>query len=111
MVIKRIAPLSAARVAGVIYAMVGLALVLLIWFVSMAGLNYSGMRNSPFLPFAPNLIVAGGAAAVIVLPIFYGAFSFVTALIGAWLYNVAAGLVGGIRVDVVTNDPPGTAPE
>jgi hypothetical protein len=39
-------------------------------------------------------------AAVVVFPIFYGLIGFITTLIGAWLYNVLSGPVGGIQLDV-----------
>ena len=41
-----------------------------------------------------------GVGAVIVFPILYGLMGFVATLIAAWLYNVAAGVVGGVEVDV-----------
>ena len=41
-----------------------------------------------------------GVGAIIILPIFYGGLGFVMTLIGAWIYNVLAGLVGGIELDV-----------
>jgi hypothetical protein len=41
-----------------------------------------------------------GLAAVVVVPIIYGAFGFVGGLIGAVIYNVVAGIAGGIEVDV-----------
>ena len=41
-----------------------------------------------------------GIGAIIALPIFYGLLGFVVFAIGAWLYNLAAGFVGGIRIDV-----------
>ena len=100
MVIKRIAPLSAAKVAGLIYALIGLPFAVLVWVISMVGLNYSGLSASPFLPFAPGYVVAGGAVAVIVLPIVYGFFCFVMTLICAWLYNLVAGFVGGVSIEV-----------
>ena len=100
MVIKRIAPLSAAKVAGLIYALIGLPFAVLVWVISMVGLNYSGLSASPFLPFAPGYVVAGGAVAVIVLPIVYGFFCFVMTLIGAWLYNLVAGFVGVVSIEV-----------
>ena len=40
-----------------------------------------------------------GVGAIILLPIFYGFFGFVGTLIMAALFNVAAGMVGGIEVD------------
>ena len=33
-------------------------------------------------------------------PVLYGGVGFVATLIGAWLYNVVAGLVGGIEMDL-----------
>jgi low affinity Fe/Cu permease len=73
-VIRRVAPLSAARIAGLIYTLLGLPFALLVWIVSLVGLNDSGLRNSPFLPFSPAYVVTGGAVAVIVLPLLYGFF-------------------------------------
>lgn len=106
MVIKRIAPVSAAKVAGLIYALIGLPFALLVWIISLVGLSYSGLRLSPFLPFSPTIVVEGGAVAVIILPILYGFFCFVMTLIGAWLYNIVAGFAGGVRVDVQMDASP-----
>jgi hypothetical protein len=41
-----------------------------------------------------------GVAAIVVFPIFYGVLGFVFTLFAAWLYNFAAGFVGGIELDV-----------
>jgi hypothetical protein len=109
MVIKRVAPLSAAKIAGLIYALIGLPFALLVWVISLVGLNYSGLSNSPFLPFAPAYVVAGGAVAVIILPLFYGSFCFIMTLIGAWLYNLVAGFVGGVQVEIELDAPPEVA--
>lgn len=52
---------------------------------------------------APGLAGFGpaiGVAAVIFFPILYGGLGFVTTLIAAWLYNLAAGIVGGVELDV-----------
>jgi hypothetical protein len=100
MLLRRIEPLSAAKIAGLIYALVGLPFAIVIWVVSLVGLNSSGLSGSPFLPIAPGYIVAGGAVAVIVLPIMYGCFCFVTTFIGVALYNLIARFTGGIRLEV-----------
>jgi hypothetical protein len=36
----------------------------------------------------------------VALPILYGGMGFVMTLIGAWLYNILAGFVGGIEMDL-----------
>jgi hypothetical protein len=100
MVIKRVAPVSAAKVAGLIYTLLGLPFALLVWIISLVGLNYSGMSNSPFLPFSPAYVVEGGAIAVIILPLVYGFFCFLMTLVGAWLYNLIAGFMGGVSVEL-----------
>ncbi|MEK6374241.1 MAG: hypothetical protein AABO58_16260 [Acidobacteriota bacterium] len=41
-----------------------------------------------------------GAAAVVALPIFYGILGFIMTLIMAALYNLVAGWVGGVELDV-----------
>jgi hypothetical protein len=52
-----------------------------------------------------SLIGAGagvfvGVGAIVVIPLLYGGLAFIATLIAVWLYNVAAGMVGGIEVDV-----------
>jgi hypothetical protein len=89
MVIKRVEPVSAAKIAGVLYALMGLLLALLFAAIgSMAG----GLAQS-YLPFA-----GVGVAAIIILPIVYGCIGFVMTLIMAALYNLVAGWVGGLEI-------------
>ena len=37
---------------------------------------------------------------LIVLPALYGSLGFLVAVIAAWLYNLAAGAIGGIELEV-----------
>jgi hypothetical protein len=41
-----------------------------------------------------------GVGAIVFLPILYGGCGFVFTLLGAWLYNAVAGLVGGVEMDL-----------
>ena len=41
-----------------------------------------------------------GIGAIVLLPILYGGLGFIVAIIAAGLYNLAAGFVGGIEIDV-----------
>jgi hypothetical protein len=94
MVIKRVGPVSCAKVVAALYMIVGVAIGGLISLGSMAG----GMASEA--PWMAGLGAAIGIAAIVVLPLVYGALGFVATLIGAWLYNIAAGIVGGIEIDV-----------
>jgi hypothetical protein len=92
MLIKRVGPVSCAKILGVIYAIFGLVAGVIFSLISLAG------------TFAPNSRLPGGGLfgtfAIVLMPITYGIVGFISALIGAWLYNVLAGLVGGIEMDV-----------
>ena len=93
MVIKRVGPLSCAKITGTLYAILGLLLGAVLSLIAMAGV---AIGNAPFT----NLGAVFGVGAVIVLPILYGGVGFVSTLIGAWLYNVLAGWVGGVEIEV-----------
>jgi hypothetical protein len=94
MVIKRFEPLSVGKVAGVLYAALGLVVGAV---VSVAALVGGFSQNTPFGPLAGGMV---GVAAIVLLPIFYGGLGLIVAIIAAWLYNLAAGFVGGIEIDV-----------
>jgi hypothetical protein len=96
MVIKRIAPLSVAKITGTLYGVMGLVFGCIVSLIALAGGFASAAETSEFA----NLGAMVGVGAVIILPIFYGGIGFVGTLIAAWLYNILAGLVGGIELDV-----------
>lgn len=94
MVIKRVGAVSCAKVAAALYMILGLIVGGLVSLASMAG----GMASDSM--FGAGLGTAIGIGAIIVLPLLYGCFGFIATLIGAWLYNAAASIVGGIEIDV-----------
>ena len=96
MVIRRISPMSCAKVAGVLYALMGLLFGLCF---SLVFLLLGGQADSAAFQ-GPIIGMLFGAGAVVVLPIFYGVLGFVTTAIAAVLYNLIAGVVGGIEVEV-----------
>ena len=96
MTITRVGPLSAAKVAGLLYVVIGLIAGALVSLFSMAGAAIgAGSGNGDGAMFGALF----GVGAIILLPIFYGFFGFVGTLIMAALFNLAAGMVGGIEVD------------
>jgi hypothetical protein len=94
MIIKRVGPVSFAKVSGFLYALIGLIVGGILSLVALAGGFTSEAAG------AAGLGAIIGVGAVIVLPIMYGLMGFVATLIAAWLYNLAAGLVGGVEVDI-----------
>ena len=94
MIVKRIGPLSFAKITGMLYGLMGLLFGALISLVSIVGGAFAPAKDAGF---AGMLF---GAAAVVILPIFYGVLGFVASLIAAALYNLIAGWVGGVELDV-----------
>lgn len=97
MVIKRVSPLSCAKIAGLLYALMGLLIGAVISMVALAGGFAAAGDNDSFGPLMGAMM---GAGAIIIAPICYGLLGFIGALIGAFIYNIAASAVGGIEIDV-----------
>ena len=90
MVINRVGPLSSAKVVGLLYAILGLAMGAI--FSLAAALGFGAGRGDAGPLF--------GAAAVVFFPVAYGVVGFLMTLIIIWLYNGLARLVGGIEIDL-----------
>jgi hypothetical protein len=94
MVIKRLGPVSCAKIAGTLYAVIGLILGAIVSMVALAGGIAGNASNGA------GLGAMVGAGAIIIFPICYGLIGFLGTLIVAALYNVLANMVGGIQMDV-----------
>ena len=92
MVINRVGPLSSAKVVGLLYAILGLAMGAIISFISAVG-GFGHRDPGPVGAFF-------GIAAVVFVPVVYGIMGFLITLIIAALYNVLAKLVGGVEIDL-----------
>jgi hypothetical protein len=94
MVIKQVGALSCARIAGTLYAILGLFAGAIFSLIAIVGgIGNQAAEGAMFGAFL-------GAGAIIIVPIMYGCLGFVTTLIMAWLYNVLAGIMGGVEIDV-----------
>jgi len=96
MTITRVGPLSLAKVAGLLYMVVGLIAGALISLVAMVGAAMGASRGEDGAFFGA---LFGGVGAIILLPILYACIGFVMTLVMAALFNVATGIVGGVEVD------------
>ena len=93
MVVRSVAPLSVAKVAGVLYMLIGILVGAVVALASLVG-AFAGGENAGII----GSIM--GIGAIVVFPLLYGCMGFVATLIGAWLYNLIAGMVGGISIEV-----------
>jgi hypothetical protein len=100
MILRRIGPVSAAKISAALYALMGL--------IAGAFISLFSLIGSAFAPHQAGLGgVLFGAGALVALPIFYGVFGFIATLIAAALYNVLAGWLGGMELDLVMEPRPG----
>jgi hypothetical protein len=96
MIIRRVVPMSAAKIAATLYALMGLIFGAIISIIALA-------TGGAFSALGGGGGMAGmlfGTAAIVILPIIYACFGFIFVLIGAALYNLVAGWVGGIQFEV-----------
>ena len=98
MLIRRVGPISAAKVGGVLYGGVGLVVGACVSLVMMVIGGAAAMSEDA--PFGALMGMLFGAGAIVMMPIFYGIFGAVMMLITAALYNLAAKIAGGIEIEV-----------
>jgi hypothetical protein len=96
MVIRRVGVLSVGKVFGALYCVFGLLAGLVIALISVLGVAVANQQ--PGAAKLPPAIL--GVGAIVIFPLIYGVAGFIVGLIGAAFYNVAAGIVGGIELDL-----------
>ena len=97
MVIKRIDPMSCAKVSGLLYAVIGLLIGACVSLVMMSIGSFVPQDEAPAAGFISMMF---GAGAIVILPIFYGVLGFIGGAIVAFGYNVIAGWAGGLQIEV-----------
>ena len=91
--VKSIGVLSLAKITGLGYFAVGLILVPFFLLFGLAGLAAGRQAGGPQLPAAFGFVFA------ILAPFFYGGIGFVSGALGALIYNLLAGWIGGIELE------------
>jgi hypothetical protein len=97
--ITYISPISLAKVALVLYGVLGLVFGLLFAVLSLFGAAFGGASGDESAVFSAFF----GIGAVVFLPIFYGGMAAIMALVGAALYNAVAGFIGGVEIRTETS--------
>ncbi len=98
MVLKSIGVLSAAKIVGIMYALLGLVMGLI--FAAIFSLVPAAAGPNSDMPswLAPMF----GMGAIVVAPIFYGCMGFIGGALGAVIYNALAGAIGGLELRLET---------
>jgi hypothetical protein len=98
MVIRRIGVMSAAKVAGALYAVMGLVGGCILAAISLVSAGFMANANNNDVPswIAPIF----GVGAIVIAPIFYGVMGLIGGAIGAAVYNLVAGVAGGLDLEV-----------
>ena len=87
--VRRVGVISVANIYALISAIFGLIMGLITAFMSCA---VGAALDVPGFGF--------GFIGIIILPILYGIGGWVSGVIGAALYNLVAGRVGGIKIEL-----------
>jgi hypothetical protein len=99
MVIRRVGVWSVARLYGGISATMGLLIGACFALAATLGGMAGAMRQSGGGLSAGGFGALFGFGAIIILPIVYGVIGLVGGAIGAALYNLFAGMFGGIELE------------
>jgi len=92
--VRRIGPGSAFKLGAALYAFMGLLLGVIFALVStLGGALLPASEAGVFRMFF-------GVGAIVFLPICYGIIGGIFSAIGAVIYNLVAGWVGGLEVDI-----------
>ena len=86
--VKRIGVLSLAKLLGILYAIFGLIVGALFALLPLFGFN------------ADETGLFFGTVSIIIFPILYGIMGFIGGLITAFFYNLIAGKIGGLEVEI-----------
>jgi len=101
MVIRRVGVWSASRLYGGIMATFGVFIGVAIFLLStLSGFARAAVENESGSGFPAALGAVFGVGAIIAAPLFYGCMGLIAGAIGAALYNLFAGLFGGLELEI-----------
>jgi hypothetical protein len=93
MIVKRIGVWSAARIYAAITTAFGLLAGIMFALIALAG---AGLSQDAEAWLGPVF----GVGAIVFFPMLYGIMGLVMGALGAAIYNLFAGVVGGLSIDV-----------
>ena len=94
-VVRRIGVLSIGKLAGLLYASLGLIIGALVALASTLG-GLAGLAQGE----SSRLGMFFGVGAIVIAPILYGTIGALMGMLMAALYNLVAGMIGGVELEV-----------
>jgi len=100
-VLRKLGVWSVAKLEAIVFAIIGLIIGIFYAIMGAVVLSTVGAGAGQFgaTGFSAGGLAAMGFLAIIVTPIIYGIVGFVGGAVGAVLYNLVAGWVGGIEIE------------
>jgi hypothetical protein len=99
--IKRITPLQAGKMMGVLYGCMGLIFLPFFALAGLAGAFAQTAQQNQGGAHPPAALFGGMMLGfAILLPVFYAVFGFLFGILFAAIYNLIARWIGGIEVEV-----------
>ena len=90
--LRSVGVLSCAKISGALYGCLALILMPVFLLAGFAGMMMG--REGGAMSGAAMLFLA------VLLPFFYAAIGFIFGALTAWIYNLVAGWVGGIELEL-----------
>ena len=102
--IKRMGVFSCAKIYSITLAAMGLIVGVIygLIFIVLGGAMMAGGGRDSGLAGGSTLVI--GLVMMIAIPVMYGIIGFIAGIIGALVYNVAAGVVGGLELEIENMD-------
>jgi hypothetical protein len=112
MTIKRFGIFSVAKMQSLVMFVIGIIIGVIYGLFFMlfgAAISALGVRGEGAAAGGVSSIIIG-IVMMIAIPIFYAIIGFIGGAIGALVYNLAAGMIGGIKFDLEGVSPQYAAP-
>ena len=101
MTVRRIGVLSLAKIQAVVAAAIGLIIgVIYAVFMVLFGAVMATMGGGEGGTAAAAGGIVGGVFMVVLIPLFYGVLGFAFGALSAAVYNLAAGSIGGLEMEL-----------
>ena len=92
--VKSVGVLSMGKMMGIMYALIGLIAGGIVSLMAMAGVAAGAGKDGG------GAAMLFGTGAIIMLPLFYGVMGFIGGIIMGFIYNIVAGIAGGIEMEI-----------